>query len=55
MGPAGSGQTVKAAKQPIVAGNIALLAEAVILLEAYAVDTEATLKALGGGQSALPD
>jgi len=41
VGPAGSGQTVKAANQLIVAGNIELLAEAIVFLEAYGVDTEA--------------
>ncbi len=49
VGPNGSGQTVKAANQLIVAGNIQLLAEAVIFLEAYGVDTAAALKVLGGG------
>ena len=49
VGPAGSGQTVKAANQLIVAGNIQLLAEAVVFLEAYGVDTDAALKVLGGG------
>ena len=49
VGPAGSGQTVKAANQLIVAGNIELLAEAVVFLEAYGVDTEAALEVLGGG------
>lgn len=49
VGPAGSGQTVKAANQLIVAGNIALLAEAVLFLEAHGVDTEAAIKVLGGG------
>ena len=49
VGPAGSGQTVKAANQLIVAGNIQLLAEAVVFLEAYGVDTNAALKVLGGG------
>ena len=34
VGPAGSGQTVKAANQLIVAGNIELLAEAIVFLEA---------------------
>ena len=38
VGPAGSGQTVKAANQLIVAGNIQLLAEAIVFLEAYGVD-----------------
>ena len=41
VGPAGSGQTVNAANQLIVAGNIELLAEAIVFLEAYGVDTEA--------------
>jgi 2-hydroxy-3-oxopropionate reductase len=49
VGPAGSGQTVKAANQLIVAGNIELLAEAVVFLEAYGVDTTAALEVLGGG------
>ena len=49
VGPAGSGQTVKAANQLIVAGNIELLAEAIVFLEAYGVDTEAALRVLGGG------
>jgi len=49
VGPAGSGQTVKAANQLIVAGNIQLLAEAIVFLEAYGVDTGAALEVLGGG------
>jgi 2-hydroxy-3-oxopropionate reductase len=49
VGPSGSGQTVKAANQLIVAGNIQLLAEAVAFLEAYGVDMAAALKVLGGG------
>ena len=49
VGPAGSGQTVKIANQLIVAGNIGLVAEALIFLEAHGVDTEAGLRALGGG------
>jgi len=49
VGPNGSGQTVKAANQLIVAANIQVLAEAVIFLEAYGVDTTAALKVLGGG------
>jgi 2-hydroxy-3-oxopropionate reductase len=49
VGPSGSGQTVKAANQLIVAGNIQLLAEAVAFLEAYGVDTKAALTVLGGG------
>ena len=49
VGPAGSGQTVKAANQLVVAGNIALVAEALVFLEAYGVDTAAALEVLGGG------
>ncbi len=49
VGPNGSGQTVKAANQLIVAGNIQLLAEAIIFLEAYGVDTAAAVQVLGGG------
>ena len=49
VGPSGSGQTVKAANQLIVAANIQALAEAVIFLEAYGVDTAAALEVLGGG------
>jgi 2-hydroxy-3-oxopropionate reductase len=49
VGPAGSGQTVKAANQLMVAGNIQLLAEAIVFLEAYGVDLTAALEVLGGG------
>ncbi len=49
VGPSGSGQTVKAANQLVVAGNIALLAEALLFLEAHGVDTTAALEVLGGG------
>ena len=49
VGPAGSGQTVKAANQLMVAGNIQLLAEAIVFLRAYGVDTDAALEVLGGG------
>jgi 2-hydroxy-3-oxopropionate reductase len=49
VGPNGSGQTVKAANQLIVAANIQVLAEAVVFLEAYGVDMAAALKVLGGG------
>ncbi|HVK34888.1 MAG TPA: NAD(P)-dependent oxidoreductase, partial [Microlunatus sp.] len=38
VGPAGSGQTVKAANQLIVAGNFELVAEAIVFLRAYGVD-----------------
>ena len=49
VGPVGSGQTVKAANQLIVAGNIELVAEALVFLQAYGVDTDAAVKVLGGG------
>ena len=49
VGPSGAGQTVKAANQLIVAGNIQLLAEAVVFLEAFGVDMPAALTVLGGG------
>lgn len=49
VGPTGSGQTVKAANQLIVAANIQALSEAVVFLEAYGVDTDAAIKVLGGG------
>lgn len=49
VGAAGSGQTVKAANQLIVAGHIALLAEAIVFLEAHNVDTKAAIEVLGGG------
>jgi 2-hydroxy-3-oxopropionate reductase len=49
VGPAGSGQTVKAANQLVVAGHHQLLAEAIVFLRAYGVDAEAALQVLGGG------
>ena len=49
VGPSGSGQTVKAANQLLVAANIQALAEALVFLEAHGVDTEAALEVLGGG------
>lgn len=49
VGPSGAGQTVKAANQLVVAANIQALAEAVVFLEAYGVDTVAALEVLGGG------
>jgi 2-hydroxy-3-oxopropionate reductase len=49
VGPNGAGQTVKAANQLIVAGNIELLAEAITFLQAYGVDLDAAIKVLGGG------
>ncbi|QMU76025.1 2-hydroxy-3-oxopropionate reductase [Streptacidiphilus sp. PB12-B1b] len=49
VGPAGSGQTVKAANQLIVAVNIQVLAEAVVFLENAGVDLKAALDVLAGG------
>jgi 2-hydroxy-3-oxopropionate reductase len=49
VGPAGSGQTVKAANQLIVAANIQGLAEAVVFLEAHHVEMEPAIQVLGGG------
>jgi 2-hydroxy-3-oxopropionate reductase len=49
VGPNGAGQTVKAANQLIVGANIQVLAEALVFLEAYGVDTEAAMDVLGGG------
>jgi 2-hydroxy-3-oxopropionate reductase len=49
VGPAGSGQTVKAANRLIVAGTIRLVAEALVFLEAHGVNTEAAVQVLAGG------
>jgi 2-hydroxy-3-oxopropionate reductase len=49
VGPVGAGQTVKAANQLIVAGTIELVAEAIVFLEAYGVDTAAAVRVLAGG------
>jgi 2-hydroxy-3-oxopropionate reductase len=49
VGPSGSGQTVKAANQLIVAATIEALAEAVVFLRAHGVDLPAALDVLGGG------
>ena len=49
VGPPGSGQTVKAANQLIVAGNIELVAEALVFLRAHEVDTDAAVSVLAGG------
>ena len=45
----GAGQTVKAANQLIVAGNIALVAEALVFLQAQGVDVDAAVAVLRGG------
>ena len=49
VGPNGSGQTVKAANQLIVATNIQALSEALVFLEAFGVDLPAAVEVLGGG------
>jgi 2-hydroxy-3-oxopropionate reductase len=49
VGPNGAGQTVKAANQLIVGAHIQVLAEALVFLEAYGVDTAAEFDVLGGG------
>jgi 2-hydroxy-3-oxopropionate reductase len=49
VGPAGSGQLVKAANQLVVAGTIELVAEAIVLLESSGVDPAGGLRVLGGG------
>jgi 2-hydroxy-3-oxopropionate reductase len=49
VGPAGSGQTVKAANQLIVAGVIELVAEALVFLDAHSVDLEPAVQVLAGG------
>ena len=49
VGPAGAGQTVKAANQLIVAGNLQLLAEAIVFLEAHGVETGPAVEVLAGG------
>lgn len=49
VGPAGSGQLVKAANQLLVAGTIELVSEAIVLLEAHGVDMEPAVQVLAGG------
>jgi 2-hydroxy-3-oxopropionate reductase len=49
VGPNGGGQTVKAANQLIVAGNIGLVAEALTLLSAQGVDLGPAVEVLSGG------
>lgn len=51
VGPAGAGQTVKVANQMIIGGTLAVVAEAVVLLEACGVDLDVALRALGGGMA----
>jgi 2-hydroxy-3-oxopropionate reductase len=49
VGPAGAGQTVKAANQLVVGGTYALVAEAIVLLESSGVDAGLGLDVLAGG------
>jgi 2-hydroxy-3-oxopropionate reductase len=49
VGPSGAGQTVKAANQLVVGGIYALVAEAIVLLEASGVDPGRGLDVLAGG------
>jgi 2-hydroxy-3-oxopropionate reductase len=49
VGAVGSGQTVKAANQLIVAGTIELVAEAIVFLEAHDVDAATAVAVLAGG------
>lgn len=51
VGPSGAGQTVKAANQLIIAGTLAVLAEAVVVLEASGVDVGTALQVLDGGMA----
>lgn len=49
VGPAGSGQVVKAANQLMVAMHLQALAEAVVFLESQDADVETALSAIAGG------
>ncbi|MFI6628372.1 NAD(P)-dependent oxidoreductase [Nonomuraea fuscirosea] len=49
VGPAGAGQTVKAANQLVVGGIYGLVSEAIVLLEASGVDAGPGLDVLAGG------
>lgn len=49
VGPSGSGQTVKAANQLIVAGALQFLAEALVFLDASDVDLNRAVDVLSGG------
>ncbi|EWM19578.1 NAD(P)-dependent oxidoreductase [Kutzneria sp. 744] len=52
VGPHGAGQVVKAANQLVVGGTYALVAEAIVLLEAAGVDARAGMDVLAGGLAA---
>ncbi|MFI5778799.1 2-hydroxy-3-oxopropionate reductase [Nocardia sp. NPDC051570] len=49
VGPHGAGQVVKAANQLVVGGTYALVAEAIVLMEALGVDAAKGLDVLAGG------
>jgi 2-hydroxy-3-oxopropionate reductase len=49
VGPTGTGQIVKAANQLVVGGTIALVAEAIVFLEAHHVEMESAIEVLAGG------
>lgn len=49
VGPAGSGQTVKAANQLIVAGVIELVSEALVFLDAHDVEPKRAVDVIAGG------
>ncbi|AQA01941.1 2-hydroxy-3-oxopropionate reductase [Mycobacterium sp. MS1601] len=49
VGPAGAGQSVKAANQLMVAGHLQMLAEALVFLDSQGVDPELALDVIGGG------
>lgn len=52
VGGPGAGQYVKAANQLVVGGTYALVAEAIVLMEAAGVDAKAGLDVLAGGLAA---
>lgn len=49
VGAAGTGQSVKAANQLMVAGHLQMLAEALVFLDSQGVDPELALDVIGGG------
>ncbi|MFI5607887.1 NAD(P)-dependent oxidoreductase [Amycolatopsis sp. NPDC051903] len=49
VGGPGSGQTVKAANQLLVAGTLQLVSEALVFLDTHGVDLEPAVDVLGGG------
>ena len=52
VGPAGTGQLVKAANQLLVAGMIALVSESLVFLDAHRVELAAAVEVLAGGLAA---